>query len=205
MSRKQWTDEKLFYRLIHNKTQKTFWDNIEELRLRTTKRVYSKAYQLACSAIDKEKIIGIYILAQFGINPRFQQQKTINCYFNLLEKTQSPKVLQAILSSISHNNQALNKVQINKLSQYKNHSFSIVRFSLVMALSGINNKVAIDTLIELSEDKHPHIRNWATFGIGSQIHLNDKKIISALKKQLNDTDEQVRIEAKKQLRLPIRN
>lgn len=32
MGRKNWTDEKLFFRLVNNKSDKTYWDNIRELR-----------------------------------------------------------------------------------------------------------------------------------------------------------------------------
>tara|TARA_B110000240_G_scaffold150428_1_gene166633 strand:- start:307 stop:753 length:447 start_codon:yes stop_codon:yes gene_type:complete len=74
MSRKNWTSEKIFTRLLNNKTQKTFWENVSELRKRSNKVVYNQAFKLANSEIDKEKIIGIYVLAQLGFDPRFHQK-----------------------------------------------------------------------------------------------------------------------------------
>ena len=62
MSRKKWTSEKIFTRLLNNKTQKTFWENVRELRKRPNNEVYNKAYKLAESESEKEKIIGIYVL-----------------------------------------------------------------------------------------------------------------------------------------------
>ena len=97
MSRKNWTSEKIFTRLLNNKTQKTFWDNVGELRKRPNKEVYNRAFKLANSASEKEKIIGIYVLAQLGFDPRFQQNKTVDLYFKLLENEKSPKVISAIL------------------------------------------------------------------------------------------------------------
>jgi hypothetical protein len=61
MSRKNWTSEKIFTRLLNNKTQKTFWENIQELRKQPNKDVYNKAQKLANSEIEKEKIIGIFL------------------------------------------------------------------------------------------------------------------------------------------------
>lgn len=84
MSRKKWTSEKIFTRLLNNKTQKTLWRNVQELRKRPNIEVYNKAYKLTKSEIEKEKIIGIYVLAQFGFDPRFQQAKTVKLYFELL-------------------------------------------------------------------------------------------------------------------------
>ena len=43
MIRENWTSEKLFDRLLTNKTQKTFWDNIRVLRNRPNPEVYKKA------------------------------------------------------------------------------------------------------------------------------------------------------------------
>jgi hypothetical protein len=47
MSRKKWTSEKIFTRMLNNKTQKTFWENVRELRKRPNNEVYNKAYKLA--------------------------------------------------------------------------------------------------------------------------------------------------------------
>jgi hypothetical protein len=81
MSRKKWTSEKIFTRLLNNKTQKTFWENVRELRKRPNKEVYNRAFKLANSKIEKEQIIGIYVLAQLGFDPRFQQKKNSRFIF----------------------------------------------------------------------------------------------------------------------------
>ncbi|GAB7258319.1 hypothetical protein [Polaribacter sp. OB-PA-B3] len=195
MSRKKWTSEKIFTRLLNNKTQKTFWENIRELRKRPNKKVYNRAFKLAKSESEKEKIIGIYVLAQLGFNPRFQQEKTVDLYFKLLKNEKSPKVISAILSSISHNNENLNENQISKLIKFKTHSFVNVRFQLTLAISCLENEKAIKTLIELSNDKDSDTRNWATFGIGTQIEDDTKEIRIALWNRITDKDEITRLEA----------
>jgi len=195
MSRKNWTDKKLFERLLHNKTQQTFWDNISELRSRRNEFVYNTAYNLAQSSSEKEKIIGIYILAQLGFAPRMHQQKTVNLYFELLKNEKSIKVLTALLSSIGHNNELLSNERISQLVALKNHKYSTIRYFVVMSLLSVENTKAIDTLIELSEDKYSDIRNWATFGIASQIEIDNQKIRKALWDRINDSDEETKIEA----------
>ncbi|MVO09989.1 hypothetical protein GOQ30_12530 [Flavobacterium sp. TP390] len=195
MSRKKWTSEKIFTRLLNNRTQKTFWENIRELRNRPNKDVYDKAFKLASSEIEKEKIIGIYVLAQLGFDPRFQQDKTVDLYFKLLENEKSPKVISAILSSISHNNENLNEKQILKLIEFKTHKFVNVKFELTLALSCLENENAIKTLIELSNDKDSDIRNWATFGIGTQLNNDSKEIRNALWNRVTDNDEATKLEA----------
>ena len=195
MSRKKWTSEKIFTRLLNNKTQKTFWENIRELRKRPNKEVYNKAFKLANSKIEKEKIIGIYVLAQLGFDPRFQQEKTVDLYFKLLENEKSPKVISAILSSISHNNENLNEKQISKLIEFKTHKFVNVRFQLTLALSCLENENAIKTLIELSNDRDSDTRNWATFGVGTQLENDTEEIRIALWNRVTDKDKITRLEA----------
>ena len=195
MNRKNWTSEKIFTRLLNNKTQKTFWENVRELRKRPNEEVYNQAFKLADSESEKEKIIGIYVLAQLGFDPRFQQNKTVDLYFELLENEKSPKVISAVLSSISHNNENLNENQISKLIEYKTHKFTDVRFELTLAISGLENENAIKTLIELSNDKDSDIRNWATFGIGNRLETDTEDIRNALWNRINDSDFETKSEA----------
>lgn len=60
---------------------------------------------------------------------------------------------------------------------------------------GIDNINAIETLIKLSSDKLSHIRNWATFGLGTQIERNNKTIREALWARVNDKHQETKLEA----------
>lgn len=195
MKRKDWTDEKLFERLLTNRTKKTYWDNIRELRKRPNQCVFDRAVGLIKTNTDKEIIIGIDILAQLGFNPRFKQIEIVEICFSLLEKEQTPKVLESILFAISHNNEILRNDHILTLTKLKTHSYCIVRYGLVQALSGLEQKDAIETLIELSTDKDPDIRNWATFSLGTQIETNNDSITKILWERMKDSSEMVRFEA----------
>ncbi len=195
MSRKKWTSDKLFFRLLNNKSKTTYWENIIELRSRANDEVHLRATQLCKSKIDKEKEIGVDLLAQLGFNPRVKQNETIDVYFELLKYAPSPKLLDNILSGIGHNNEILTDRQIQEIIKYKNHNYSDVRFSLVHALSRLENKHAIKALISLSKDKHHDIRNWATFGLGSQVELINDDIVNALYDRINDSHQETRFEA----------
>lgn len=195
MSRKGWTSEKIFNRLITNRTKSTYWDNISELRKRPNAEVYNRAYELCTSSIEKEKIIGIYVLAQLGFNPRMNKSKTVRLYIELLKGKQSPKVIEAILSSIGHNNDGLSKKYITELVRFREHRYSDIRFGLTLAVSGIENEEAIKTLIHLSNDNHPEVRNYATWSLGTQLDINSVIVLEALWNRIEDTDRATRFEA----------
>jgi HEAT repeat protein len=195
MSRKNWTSYKIFERLLTNKSKKTYWDNVRELRKRPNNDVHSRAINLLNSSSEKEIIIGIDVLAQLGFNPRFKQKETIQAYYELLEKPQSPNVLFSLFFGISHNNEILTDLQIVRILEYKNHKHVDVRYALVQAISCLEHEEAIKATIELSSDKYSHIRDWATFNLGSQLELSNKEIKNALWERIDDKFEKVRMEA----------
>jgi hypothetical protein len=195
MARENWKSEKIFERLVNNKSQKTYWNNISELRKRATDEIYDQAYKLTKSESDKKKIIGIDVLAQLGFDPRIRQQETIDLYFELLENGQNDDVLFSLLFGVSHNNENLTEKQVLKLIEFKNSKNKDIRYSLVSALSTIENPKAIEILIELSEDKFSSIRNWATFGIGTLSEENNDRILNALWKRTKDKHQETKLEA----------
>ena len=195
MNRKKWTNEKVYSRLQNKKSKKTYWDNIRELHSRPNQNVFEKAFWFANSKSDKEKIIGIDVLAQLGIDCRPYLKETIGLYFELLKREKVPKVLASILYAIGHNNEGLKEEQILQLIEFKNHKNVIVREGLVIALLTIENKKVIGTLIELMDDEIESIRNWSTFGIGSQLEENNPEIINALWKRVTDINEETKLEA----------
>lgn len=195
MSRKNWTSDKIFQRLQKNKTQKTYWDNISELRRRPNHKVFTKAVELTSTDDDKSIIIGLDVLQQLGFNPRYNTKDTIKIHFKLLEQPQSNNVLKSIFYGIGHNNEKLTKKQIDKLIEFQNNENTEVKHSLISALSGIENSKAIKTLIYFSKSRVPSIRNWSTFGLASLIESDNKQIREALWGRIEDIDFDTKSEA----------
>jgi HEAT repeat protein len=191
---KELSSEKLFSNLINkNLEEDDYWENIRELRTRPSNNVYEKSYELATSKNLNHKSVGILILAQLGFNPRFNESKTISLFFNLLDSNQENEILENILYSIGHNNSNLTQEQINILSKFYNHEVIKVREALVSTLLAVNNP--IEVLIHLSQDSEDQIRDWATFGIGSQLDNTSPEILEALWKRTKDSNDEVRAEA----------
>jgi hypothetical protein len=69
MSRQHWTNDKLFTRLLNNKSDKTYWDNIRELRKRGSEDIFTRCYQLATTGNDLERETAMTVLAQRSLLP----------------------------------------------------------------------------------------------------------------------------------------
>jgi nucleoid DNA-binding protein len=195
MSRKNWASDKIFFRLLNNKSDKTYFENIRELRRRPDQEVFEKSYGLAMSGNDKEKEIGIDVLAQLGATPRPFYKPSVKLYFELLPTLTNPGVLYALLYAVSHNNEKLHSTQIAAISLFKNHADTNIRQAVVASLLGVDNTAAINILIELSNDKVISIRNWATFGLGSQIKRKGRNITAALWNRTGEKHQETRFEA----------
>ncbi len=195
MGRNDWTDEKLFFRLLNNKSDRTYWENISALRKRPTHEVFDKCIELTFSKDPKAREIGIDTLAQLGTPLRPFYSDTIKRFFELLETENDPEILKSLLIAISHNNEQLNQAQINKLCEFANTDNDGIKEGLVFSLLRIKNPFAIDTLIKLSSDRLDYVRDWATFGIGSMIEKNNRKIRAALWARVNDKHEDTKYEA----------
>jgi HEAT repeat protein len=195
MSKNNWTDDKLLARLCNNKSDKSRWDNITILRKRPSEELFYTCVELTKSKDPKIRSIGIDVLAQMGLTPRPFLKQTLQLYFDLLKSETDSEVLMSLLYSIGHNNDKLSKTQIEKLCAFSNNENNCVKEGLVSALLGINNLTAIETLIILSSDTLSRIRNWATFGLGTQIERNNKNIREALWNRVNDKHQETKLEA----------
>jgi len=195
MSKKDWTTEKLFTRLLNNKSEKSYWEYISILRSRPESEVFKRCVELTKSDIPKNRMVAVDILAQLGLPPRPFYNETIDIYFNLLEIEKEPKVIMSILFGIGHNNENLNKTQIKKLCSLADTKNSLIKEGLVSSLLGKNDVNAIKTLIHFSADRLNYIRDWATFGIGTQIEKDTIEIRNALWKRVNDKHQDTKFEA----------
>ncbi len=194
MGKINWTDDQLLSRLIHNKSDRSRWDKIAILRKRPSKELFGKCLEFTKSNDPKIRSIGIDILAQLGLSPRPFLKETLQLYFDLLTTEKDPEVLLSLLYAIGHNNDNLNKEQIEKICSFSNSDNKFIKEGLVSALGFIDDSRAIHVLIKLSGDKSARIRNWATFYIG-QGERNTEEIRDALWKRTNDKHQETKLEA----------
>lgn len=195
IDRTTWSDKKLFFHLLNKKSSKTYWDDIHILRKRATKEIFNQSIKLTKSKKAKKREIGIDILAQLSNKPRTFYKESVKLFFKLLKNEKNTKVLTSLLYAIGHNNDKLKKSQINIICLFINSNKKSIQEALVFSLLGIENKKAIKTLIILSKSNTNDVRNWATFGIGTQTERDTKYIREALWNRINDRHEETKFEA----------
>jgi len=148
---------------------------------------------ILCQSKDSTKAtLGADILGQLG-TPDFPFHKeSVPVLLKLIDNQPDESALQAATMALGRTGDSR---AIEKLIELKNYSGEEVRFAVVHGLLTLEDEKSIQALIELSEDEDADVRNWATFGLGSQIEVDTKEIRDALFKRLDEDDDEIRGEA----------
>lgn len=168
------------------------WNAVVILHYRATREVLEAAQKLCMSLIAKERVLGADILGQLGVRERAFPEESVTVLLDMLNEERDPDVLCSVGVALGHQRDPR---AIEPLCKLKNHPDDRVRFGVVIGLLTYEDSVPVETLVELSRDSDLDVRNWATFGLGSQISADSPGIRQALVDRLIDRDPEVRGEA----------
>jgi hypothetical protein len=162
------------------------------LHLRGEETIFTEASLLCRSPEIHKRRIGADILGQLGVPHRSFRERSVVTLLTMLEQEQDPAVLHAISIALSHRRDPR---AIEPLIKLQHHPDWEVRFGVAAGLSGYEDEQAIAALLELTRDLHEHVRDWATFGLGTLISSDTEALRAALLARLDDEDEITRGEA----------
>lgn len=129
------------------------------------------------------------ILGQLGYSARLFAQERFSLLAamlaNELRGAGDPAVLNDICVALGHLRDARAIPLVLPLMSHRERD---VRFGVVMALLGYADADAVAGLIALSRDDDADVRDWATFGLGSQTDADTPALREALIARLRDRD-----------------
>ena len=167
------------------------WDAVVALHWRGTAEVLERAAGLTRSFCAVERRVGFDILGQLGFPHAFPTQ-CVSILLKMLRHEADPGVLRSILIALGHLREP---EAVEPASRFRWHHDPDVRDGGVHALTGHEDPLAIQSLIELSKDDDARVRDWATFGLGQQSDADSPTLRAALIERLNDSDDDTRGEA----------
>jgi ADP-ribosylglycohydrolase len=171
-----------------------YWERVDVLWCRANLDTIEMAQQLCKSIKPGERMLGADILGQLGVYSQHDafHEERLTILLDLLEQEQEAEVLSAACSALGHLGDPR---AIGPVARLKGHADADVRHSVVFGLLGHEDEQALDTLIELSHDETSDVRDWATFGLGSQVDIDTPAIREALVARLTDPHRDTRGEA----------
>jgi hypothetical protein len=173
--------------------QSVYWDAIDTPRWRGTWEVFDAAQCLCESDCPVEQRVGCDILAQLGAPGKPFASAAFPLVVSVLNRADD---LDTLYSSISALGWLGDLRGVDFVLPFLDHPDEDIRFGVTHALTALwRDKRSIDGLIRLTSDLCVDVRDWATFGLGTQSDVDTPEVRSALLERLNDPDLETRCEA----------
>jgi HEAT repeat protein len=175
-----------------------YWELIKRLQARTDRAAFDVALTTARAPEPRRRLAGVQVLGQIGYaaNRPFLEE-TLPALLAEAESATDPQLLQAAVSALGH---LYDPRTLAAILACADHPSEDVRFSVALALPGTTDPenpdaTVIEALIRLSRDPDSDVRDWATFGLGTQLEADTPPIRTALADRLNDPDPDTATEA----------
>jgi methionyl-tRNA formyltransferase len=166
--------------------------HLAALGWRGTPDVLDALRPLAADPDPRARSVAAYVAGQLGAPVRTLPVESAALLEEMGEREGHPGVLAVIAEAYGHLGEPWG---LSWLLRLRRHPDAGVRDGVVSALAGRSNPLATDALIELSADRDPAIRDWATFAIGALAVHDSPALRDALAARLQDADPEARIEA----------
>lgn len=155
------------------------------LKFRATREVLEALCSLCTSQTANDRRVAALMLGELGIPDRTFPEECLQALLALLNDP-NLDVLEAACYALGHLG---HPGAIESLVNLRNHPVPGVRLGVTVGLLTHENEKAVQTLMALSRDEDEDVRDWATFGLGTQIDLDTPEIRDALVKRLNDSGD----------------
>lgn len=185
------TEELIRIALMRPEDDDARWEAVTALHHRATEEVFEAARNLCESARAEERTLGVDILGQLGVPERIFVEESLPVLFKCLTD-RDVSVVRATAHALGH---IRDPRVVKPLAGLKSHVEANIRLAVASSIGGYEDPVAVRTLIELSQDEDADVRGWATFGLGSQIEIDNEEIRDALWGRVQDDDAETRGEA----------
>ncbi len=174
------------------------WVAVTELQKRGSREVYDGVMPLLASAMPLMRERATTILAQFGYAGWSAQDLSQACIDALSARLTDPVDSVRVGAACALATRKDLRGFPILIAEIANADRDI-RWRIVNALTGSDERSATDALIEMTRDCDDMIRDWAAFALGSQSDADYPELRDALVACLSDDDDVTRGEAHKGL------
>ncbi|MEV4508576.1 HEAT repeat domain-containing protein [Dactylosporangium sp. NPDC049525] len=172
------------------------WELVAELHRRTDRAAFEAACRFAVADGTADRVLGLDVLGQIGhLADRPFLEETLPILTAACADDR-PDVLAAAATAIGH---VGDPRALPAIRRHAGHAGEDVRLAVAIALPHVAGDPpdarAVAALILLSADADAEVRDWATFGLGSQLEVDDEPVRDALAARLTDEDSDTAGEA----------
>ncbi|MEV0250548.1 HEAT repeat domain-containing protein [Nocardia sp. NPDC050712] len=173
-----------------------WWRTVTELQHRTDRDTFDAVAALLDSTDSTTRLLAVDILSQYGYAHEKPFLEEALPLFAAAAQDPDPRVVASAIGGFGHHYdpRGLPAVLPHITSPERG-----IRFSAAVALATIAGDPpapeAVDALVLLSTDPEDMVRDWAVFGLGTQLEIDTPAVRDALAARLDDHDPETAAEA----------
>ncbi|WP_394835652.1 HEAT repeat domain-containing protein [Pendulispora rubella] len=166
-----WTIEELLQTCIAEALRgendgEPYWQSVRALQARDPDEVWSRLEPVSRHEHARVRAVVPDVLRFLGQGSRPRLHDTVALFESMLRAAPAPELVASIGLALGELGAPEGVALMRPFAQHPNAD---VRFAVVSACLGQKDPAAIETLIALSADAEDHVRDWATFGLGTQV------------------------------------
>ncbi|WAL64355.1 HEAT repeat domain-containing protein [Amycolatopsis cynarae] len=168
-----------------------YWGLIRRLHDRTDRAVFDVALTAARSTEIRRRLVGLDALGQIGYAAdRPFRAETLAALLAEAAQAADDRLIASAVTALGHLSDPRARPGILR---HAAHPSKEVRFAVAVALPGATDADApdadvVEALIRLTRDPDTQVRDWATFGLGTQLDADTPAVRAALTNRLDDPD-----------------
>jgi HEAT repeat protein len=172
------------------------WRAVQELQARGSPALLKTITAMCASPRARRRAVGLSIAGQLmhKVDGQLAMYAEAETHQLLLHALSDPNhdVVRSAVAGLGHRPHA---ASVEALLRLSTSSDSQMRWQVAVALGSYEEPEAIEGLIQLATDPSAEVRDWATFGLGTLRDDDTPEIRAALRRNLDDVDQDVRGEA----------
>jgi HEAT repeats len=177
-----------------------YWTIVHEMHRRGTQLIFDEAAQMIRSDDPCARRVACDVLGQLGYDHgRPFDAETLPLLARVCTDEATSPILASVISAMGH----LGRPDaLAFVVAHATHSDASVRFPVACALPSIAGVEWLDpahsvvtALMQLTSDEDADVRDWATFGLGTQVYVDGDAVRQCLFARVDDPDDDTRAEA----------
>ena len=175
------------------------WNALQAVHMRGTAQTASIAKALFRSSSSRKRGLALEIVAQLFVPASASQQRyepyaTADTQALLLGGLDDPH-RDVVMSAVSGLGHRPDPEALPKLIALAIHRSSLMRWHVAIALASYADAAAVEALKRLAVDSDADVRDWASFGLGTQSDADSEDLRELFWKNAHDPDPDVSGEA----------
>ncbi|WP_194819430.1 HEAT repeat domain-containing protein [Nocardia sp. XZ_19_385] len=173
-----------------------WWRTVTELQHRTDRGTFDAVAALVDSADATTRLLAVDVLSQYGYAHEKPFLEEALPLFAAACGDSDPRVVASAIGGFGHHYDPRGLPFVLPHAGSEDRG---IRFSAAVALATIAGEPpageAVDALVRLSTDPEDMVRDWAVFGLGTQLDIDTPAVRDALSARLDDHDPETAAEA----------